>query len=94
MNDYLEYVLERYVIATTDSPTKYLVFKDDRISFTKHISNATKTAGRITANTIRNEFYAFTGRDDIELVVVPVIISYELIKEGFESEGDFVELLS
>ena len=94
MNDYLEYVLERYVIATTDSPTKYLVFKDDRISFTKHISNATKTAGRITANTIRNEFYAFTGRDDIELVVLPIRISYEIIREEDSIEGECIELLS
>ena len=94
MNNYLEYVLERYVIATTGSPTKYLVFKDDRISFTKHISSATKTAGRITANTIKNEFYAFTGRNDIELVVIPIKISYELLREETEPEGDYIELLS
>ena len=94
MNSYLEYVLERYVIATTDNPTQYLIFKDERIAFTKHISNATKTAGRITANTIKNEFYAYTGRNDIELVVLPVKISYELLREETKSEGDFVELLS
>ena len=94
MNNYLESVLCRYVIATLDSPTTYLIFKDENITFTKQISRATKTAGRNTANTIKNEFYAYTGRTDIELVVLPVKISYEIIKEENEIEGEYVGLLS
>ena len=94
MNDYLESTLCRYVIATLDNPTTYLVFKDENITFTKQISRATKTAGRNTANTIKNEFYAYTGRTDIELVVLPVKISYEIIKEENNIEGDCIELLS
>ena len=94
MKEYLESVLNRYVIATLDSPTQYLVFKDDNISFTKQISRATKTAGKGTAKTIKNEFYSFTGRTDIELVILPIKISYELLKEENEFEGDTIELLS
>ena len=94
MNDYLESTLFRYVIATLGSPTTYLVFKDENITFTKQISRATKTAGKATANSIKNEFYAYTGRTDIDLVVLPIRISYEIIKEENEIEGEYIELLS
>ena len=94
MNNYLESALCRYVIATLDNPTTYLIFKDENITFTKQISRATKTAGRNTANAIKNEFYAYTGRTDIELVVLPVKISYEIIKEENKIEGEYIELLS
>lgn len=94
MNNYLESALYRYVIATLDNPTTYLIFKDENITFTKQISRATKTAGRNTANTIKNEFYAYTGRTDIELVVLPVKISYEIVKEENVIEGECIELLS
>ena len=94
MNNYLEAIIDRYVIATLDNPTTYLIFKDENITFTKQISRATKTAGRNTANTIKNEFYAYTGRTDIELVVLPIRISYEIIKEKNDVEGEYIELLS
>ena len=94
MNNYLESTLDRYVIATLDNPTTYLIFKDDNITFTKQISRATKTAGKNTANTIKSEFYAYTGRTDIELVVLPIRISYEIVKEENTVEGERVELLS
>ena len=94
MNNYLESTLYRYVVATLDNPTTYLIFKDGNISFTRQISRATKTAGRTTANTIKSEFYAYTGRTDIELIVLPIKISYEIIKEENEIEGEYIELLS
>lgn len=94
MSNYLESTLERYVIATMDNPTAYLIFKDENITFTGQISRATKTAGRNTANTIKNEFYAYTGRTDIELVVLPIKISYEIVKEEIVAEGECIELLS
>ena len=94
MNSHLESVLGRYVIATLSSPTTYLIFKDDNITFTKQISRATKTAGRATANAIKNEFYAYTGMTDIDLVVLPIKISYEILKEENKSEGGHIELLS
>ena len=91
MENYLESVLYRYVIATLESPTNYLIFKDSNISFTKHISRATKTVGTGTAEAIKNDFYLHTGRNDIDLVVLPVKISYELVKECLD--GDVIELL-
>ena len=94
MNNYLESTLDRYVIATLDNPTNYLIFKDENITFTNQISRATKTAGWNTANTIKNEFYAYTGRTDIELVVLLIRISYEIIKEENDVEGEYIELLS
>lgn len=94
MNDYLEGSLYRYVIATLDNPTAYLIFKDENITFTKQISRATKTAGRNVANAIKSEFYAYTGRTDIELVVLPIRITYEIIKEESVVEGECIELLS
>lgn len=94
MNNYLEGILERYVVATLDNPTTYLIFKDGNITFTKQMYRATKTAGRTTANTIKNEFYAYTGRTDIELVVLPIRISYEIINEDNEIEGEYIEVLS
>lgn len=94
MNNYLESILDRYVIATLDSPTTYLIFKDDNISFTKHLSKATKTTGKKTAQEIKNEFYMYTGRMDIELVVVPIRIYYELVKEDPMSEGECLGYLS
>lgn len=94
MNNYLESTLGRYVIATLDNPTTYLIFKDENITFTKQISRATKTAGKNTANAIKNEFYAYTGRTDIELIVLPIKISYEIIKEESLIEGEYIELLS
>ena len=94
MDNYLESTLDRYVIATLGNPTTYLIFKDENITFTEQISRATKTAGRNTANTIKNEFYAYTGRTDIELVVLPIKISYEIVKEENKTEGERIELLS
>lgn len=93
MENFLEDVLYRYVIATLDNPTQYLVFRDGNITFTKHITNATKTAGKATAQTIKNDFYAYTGRTDIELIILPLKISYELMREEM-IEGEIIEVLS
>ena len=81
MKNYLEKTLNRYVIATLETPTRYLVFKDNNITFTKHIAKSTKSASKNTARTIKDEFYAYTGMTDIELVILPVKISYEIIQE-------------
>lgn len=88
MDSYLEDVLERFIIATVDSPTRYLVFKDNNIAFTKHISRATKTASKGTARVIRDDFYLYTGETDIDLVILPIKISYEIVKEVSIIEGN------
>ena len=94
MVGYLESELIRYVIATLDSPTTYLIFKDGKISFTRHISRATRTVGRNTANSIRDEFYACTGREDIELLILPIRITYEILQDEDLIEGEGYEFIS
>ena len=94
MENYIESILERYVIATLDNPTRYLVFQNGNVSFTKYISRATKTAGIKTAQNIRNEFYICTGESNIDLVVLPIRISYEIVREDVVNEGEEYELLS
>lgn len=88
--DYLENILERYVLATLDTPTKYLIFKGDVISFTSNIARATKTVSKGTANAIRNDFYSYTGRTDMELAVVPLRITYELVRNDVTDGDDYV----
>lgn len=95
MEKHLESVLDRYVIASLEMPTRYLVFKDGNISFTHNITRSTKSASRNTARAIREEFYAYTGMTDIELVILPIQISYEIIQEEEPMiEGVISEVLS
>lgn len=95
MEKHLESVLDRYVIASLEMPTRYLVFKDGNISFTHNIARSTKSTSRNTARAIREEFYAYTGMTDIELVILPIQISYEIIQEEEPMiEGVINEVLS
>ena len=95
MEKHLESVLDRYVIASLETPTRYLVFKDGNISFTHNIVRSTKSASRNTARAIREEFYAYTGMTDIELIILPIQISYEIIQEEEPMiEGVISEVLS
>lgn len=94
MKNHLENVLDRFVIATLETPTRYLIFKDNNITFINNIARCTKTVSRTVACTIRDEFYAYTGMTDIELVILPVKISYEIIQEEPMIEGVFSEVLS
>lgn len=89
MRSYLENIFNKFVIATLEMPTRYLIFKNDNISFTKHIANATKTVSKKTAQTIKNDFYAYTGLTDLELIILPIKISYEIIQEDeYAVEGE------
>ena len=44
--------------------------------------------------TLKNDFYIYTGRTDIELIILPVKISYELLKELDVIEGEIIDVLS
>ena len=95
MKNHLENVLDRFVIATLETPTRYLIFKDNNITLTNNIARCTKTVSWTIARTIRDEFYAYTGMTDIELVILPVKISYEIIQEEEPKiEGVISEVLS
>lgn len=79
MNRYLEKEIKKYVIADLSQPTNYLKsMKDGRYSFVDNVVVATKFVSKSTAKEICNECIENTN---IGLVVVPVMITYEIIEE-------------
>lgn len=82
MNSYIAKKVKKYVIATLDSPTKYLksLGQENGFIFTDNIEYATKAVGKFTADTLLECFYA-ENNIETELVILPVVISYELINE-------------
>ena len=73
----------KFVIATVASPTMYLYKTpgEYKYRFYKRINKALYTKDREVAQMLLNEYKHVTN-DDIELVVVPVQISYDLVKEA------------
>lgn len=74
----------RYVIATTVSgkPT-YLKKKLQKAeySFVENIDDATKCTSYAVAESVR-KYYEYDTQDTrAELIIIPVVISYELVKE-------------
>lgn len=79
MNKYKEKEIKKYVIADLSQPTNYLKsMKDGRYSFIDNVVIATKFVNRYTAQEICNECIRNTN---IDFVVVPVLITYEIIEE-------------
>lgn len=79
MNRYLEKEIKKYVIADLSQPTNYLKStKDRRYSFVDNVVVATKFVSKSTAKEICNECIENTN---IGLVVVPIMITYEIIEE-------------
>ena len=82
MKKYLEKTTTKYVIATLGSPTMYLkkTPAKNEYCFVEDIEIATKSMSNVTGDQILKYFYLDTGLD-IELVVVPVEITYEIIDD-------------
>ena len=79
MNRYKEKELKKYVIADLSKPTNYLKsMKEGKYCFIDNIVVATKFINRHTAIEICNECIKNTN---IDLVVVPILITYEIIEE-------------
>ena len=79
MNKYKEKEIKKYVIADLSQPTNYLKsMKDGRYSFIDNVVIATKFVSKSTAKEICNECIENTN---IGLVVVPIMITYEIIEE-------------
>lgn len=78
--EHLEKEINRYVIATFDNPTNYLLAKGNcHYAFIDNIQAATKFARLVDANEVCsscNEKFPF------DLVVLPLRIQYKLIEEG------------
>ena len=81
MKKYIEKKTKKYVIATTDG--KYL--RKDVLSgeyyFIEDIEIATKAEKLSVAKDFLKYYYHDTNMSDIELVIIPVEITYELINE-------------
>ena len=79
MNRYKEKEVKKYVIADLSQPTNYLQsLRGGRYCFIDNIVVATKFVNRYTAQEICNECIRNTN---IDLVVVPVLITYEIVEE-------------
>ena len=79
MNRFKEQELYRYVIADLSQPTNYIMsLRDANYCFIDNIIKATKFRSKKVAEMIWEECIRNTGLD---LVVVPVMITYEIIEE-------------
>ena len=85
MNRFLEKKIRRYVIATLSS--SFLSRNSmNKTYFFADIDKAIKFNNKNIANTYINYYRHDTGDLELELVVIPVDISYELIQEDFNLE--------
>ena len=82
MEKYLEKKIRKYVVATFGSPTLYLkkVPSEKEYIFSENIEYATKSMSYNVAEQIKSYYYSDTG-SNVELVVLPVEITYELVDE-------------
>lgn len=79
MNRFKEKELYRYVIADLSQPTNYIMsLRDANYCFIDNIIKATKFRSKKVADNICEECVRNTGLD---LVVVPVMITYEIVEE-------------
>lgn len=79
MKKYLEKELKKYVIADLSQPTNYLhSLREGRYNFINNIIVATKFVNKSTAQEICNECII---NMNIDLVVIPIMITYEIIEE-------------
>ncbi len=77
-----EKVLNKYVIATLSSPTKYLVSLHwGRWALTESIEAATKTYSRKLAESVLSNYLTNVDQD-AEMVVLPIEIEYSFLREN------------
>ena len=83
MDRYIEKKTKKYVIATLDIPTLYLrkTPAKNEYCFVSDIENATKTVSKKVMKQILKYYYDDTGLNDMELVIIPIEITYEIIEE-------------
>ena len=79
MNRYKEKELKKYVIADLSKHTNYIMSRrNGNYCFIDNIVAATKFVNKNVAKNICNECMKIC---DIDLVVVPIIITYEILEE-------------
>ena len=82
MKKYIEKKIRKYVIATLDNPTLYLMKTPAKSEycFIEDIEFATKAMSKKVMKQILNYYYLDTGLNT-ELVVIPIDITYEIIDD-------------
>lgn len=79
MKRYKEKEVKKYVIADLSQPTNYILSnRNGNYCFIDNVVSATKFASRKTATGICNECIQ---NCNIDLVVVPLLITYEIVEE-------------
>lgn len=79
MIEHVEKELKRYVIATFDNPTNYIVCNGScTYSFIDNIQMATKFATRYVAEEV---YKTICQKYDFDLVILPMSIKYVLLEE-------------
>lgn len=79
MIEHIEKELKRYVIATFDNPTNYVVCNGNcNYSFIDNIQLATKFASRCVADEV---FNTINRQCKIDMVIVPLSIRYILLED-------------
>lgn len=79
MIEHLEKEIIRYVIATFDNPTNYVVCNGAcNYSFIDNIETASKFTNRFTASVIADDL---KNQYKLDLVVLPLSIRYVLLEE-------------
>ena len=79
MKKYLEKEIKKYVIADLSQPTNYLhSLRGGRYNFIDNIIVATKFVNKNIAQQICDEC---SRNFQIDLVVIPIIITYEILEE-------------
>ena len=79
MKKYLEKETKKYVIADLSQPTNYLhSLREGKYNFIDNIIVATKFINKNIAQQICNECIR---NFQIDLVVIPIIITYEIVEE-------------
>ena len=89
---YLEHTDKRYVIATLDYPTRYLISQNNKLYFTTSIARCTKYASRDIAKFILEDFHTQVETIGTELIILPLIISYELVDESDDGSQGVVSI--
>lgn len=89
---FLEKVLNRYVIVSPDTCCYLVSHINDNYWFTDNITQATKFTDKLDADWMIRMFHSEVN-DQVDLAIVPIEITYELINQTVECKGSDEELL-
>lgn len=79
MQKYKEKEIKRYIIVDLSQPTNYLYsLRNGKYCFIDNVVNSTKFINKNIAQNICNECI---NNFNIDLVVVPILITYEIVEE-------------